>query len=109
MSRIDDCGARERALRARDVTSAPASGDPAPAALSSSARFAIGQPGDAFVMTIVGNPAHVLCGTSTVTATTSAPLYHPGTYKLWLPDGCTDVAMIQSSAGAATGSAHRCG
>ena len=84
---------------------APVAADNGTQALSTAKRFAIGTAGDGFVCSSTAD-FHMIAGDSSVTATTSHPRFPAGTYKFLLPDGCTHVSMLDTSAGAGNGQAY---
>jgi hypothetical protein len=84
---------------------APVATDPSPASLATSQRFSIGTAGQPFVVSATDSfPA--VAGDSSVTCTTSRPLFPAGVYRFCLPDGCTHVALIQASGATASGQAY---
>lgn len=50
---------------------------------------------------------HIVAGDASAAASTSSPRFAAGVYKFGLPDGCTYVSMIDSSAGAGVGQAYQ--
>lgn len=87
----------------------PSAGDAGAQALTTSVRFPLSgvlSPGDS-VIVCADAAFHMLAGPSSVVAETNSPKFPAGLYAFTVPDGCTHVAMIQSSAGAAVGQAYR--
>ena len=93
-------------LDASQMMLLPVAADGSAHALTTSQRFGAFVPGDP--ITVASDaPFHMVAGGSSVAATTSSPKFPAGIHGFTLPDGCTHVAMIQSSAGAAVGQAYR--
>lgn len=99
-----------KALVRSQVMLLPTAGvDAGAAALTASQRFPASgawAPGDS-VIVCADAAFHAVAGASGVVAETSSPKFPAGIYAFTLPDGCTHVAMIQSSSGAAVGQAYR--
>lgn len=60
-----------------------------------SLRFAIGKPGDAFMVSVKGADFYLNTGDNTVVAASTNTPFKEGAYgPFQLDDGCTDVAVI---------------